>query len=145
MVWCFDDPYLIDSTAAYFARRAAQKERVRILYRRALKDTLNWAVHRHIFYRDVSLFLRSPNRTWTFWFFTDLSFWFLIPFDLRYLSGFWSAWEVQCQPRCGLFSSPFILHTSLFALFHCWLLKCLIIRRNGNWYCFVSFNLVERL
>ncbi|CAB80187.1 putative protein [Arabidopsis thaliana] len=40
------------STAAYFARRAAQKERVRILYRRALKDTLNWAVHRHIFYRD---------------------------------------------------------------------------------------------
>ncbi|CAN7132660.1 unnamed protein product, partial [Brassica rapa subsp. narinosa] len=42
------------STAAYFARRAAQKERVRILYRRALKDTLNWAVHRHIFYRDAS-------------------------------------------------------------------------------------------
>ncbi|CAF1711417.1 unnamed protein product [Brassica oleracea var. botrytis] len=41
------------STAAYFARRAAQKERVRILYRRALKDTLNWAVHRHIFYRDA--------------------------------------------------------------------------------------------
>ncbi|CAN6911170.1 unnamed protein product, partial [Brassica oleracea] len=26
----------------------------RILYRRALKDTLNWAVHRHIFYRDAS-------------------------------------------------------------------------------------------
>ncbi|KAH7574968.1 hypothetical protein JRO89_XS02G0027600 [Xanthoceras sorbifolium] len=34
------------STTAYLARRAAQKERVRILYRRALKDTLNWAVHR---------------------------------------------------------------------------------------------------
>ncbi|TXG64658.1 hypothetical protein EZV62_011652 [Acer yangbiense] len=31
------------STTAYLARRAAQKERVRILYRRALKDTLNWA------------------------------------------------------------------------------------------------------
>ncbi|KAH0940706.1 hypothetical protein HID58_000343 [Brassica napus] len=42
------------SSAAYFARRVAQKERVRILYRRALKDTLNWAVHRHIFYRDAS-------------------------------------------------------------------------------------------
>ncbi|CAK9326496.1 unnamed protein product [Citrullus colocynthis] len=42
------------STAGYLARRAAQKERVRILYRRALKDTLNWAVHRHLFYRDAS-------------------------------------------------------------------------------------------
>ncbi|KAI9181515.1 hypothetical protein LWI28_015796 [Acer negundo] len=41
------------STTAYLARRAAQKERVRILYRRALKDTLNWAVHRHLFYRDA--------------------------------------------------------------------------------------------
>ncbi|CAM8910985.1 unnamed protein product [Rhodiola kirilowii] len=40
--------------AAYVARRAAQKERVRILYRRALKDTLNWDVHRHIFYQDAS-------------------------------------------------------------------------------------------
>ncbi|KAJ0971076.1 hypothetical protein J5N97_019035 [Dioscorea zingiberensis] len=42
------------STAGYLARRAAQKERVRILYRRALKDSLNWAVHRHIFYQDAS-------------------------------------------------------------------------------------------
>ncbi|KAK8606102.1 hypothetical protein V6N13_102861 [Hibiscus sabdariffa] len=42
------------TTAAYLARRAAQKERVRILYRRALKDTLNWAVHRHLFYQDAS-------------------------------------------------------------------------------------------
>ncbi|GAY52850.1 hypothetical protein CUMW_145160 [Citrus unshiu] len=41
------------STAAYVARRAAQKERVQILYRRALKDTLNWAVHRHLFYKDA--------------------------------------------------------------------------------------------
>ncbi|CAM8926485.1 hypothetical protein QQ045_022982 [Rhodiola kirilowii] len=38
----------------YLSRRAAQKERVRILYRRALKDTLNWAVHRHLFYQDAS-------------------------------------------------------------------------------------------
>uniref|UniRef100_A0A7N0T6T7 NADH dehydrogenase [ubiquinone] 1 beta subcomplex subunit 9 n=1 Tax=Kalanchoe fedtschenkoi TaxID=63787 RepID=A0A7N0T6T7_KALFE len=38
----------------YLAWRAAQKERVRILYRRALKDTLNWAVHRHLFYQDAS-------------------------------------------------------------------------------------------
>ncbi|KAG7010888.1 NADH dehydrogenase [ubiquinone] 1 beta subcomplex subunit 9, partial [Cucurbita argyrosperma subsp. argyrosperma] len=44
----------LSSTAGYLARRAAQKERVRILYRRALKDTLNWAVHRHLFYRDAS-------------------------------------------------------------------------------------------
>ncbi|KAF4375279.1 hypothetical protein G4B88_021945 [Cannabis sativa] len=40
------------SSGGYVARRAAQKERVRILYRRALKDTLNWAVHRHLFYQD---------------------------------------------------------------------------------------------
>ncbi|KAI3860614.1 hypothetical protein MKW98_017249 [Papaver atlanticum] len=38
----------------YATRRAAQKERVRILYRRALKDCLNWAVHRHLFYQDAS-------------------------------------------------------------------------------------------
>lgn len=43
----------LTSTAAYVARRAAQREKVRILYRRALKDTLNWAVHRHLFYDDV--------------------------------------------------------------------------------------------
>jgi hypothetical protein len=43
----------LTSTAGYVARRAAQKERVRILYRQALKDKLNWAVHRHIFYQDV--------------------------------------------------------------------------------------------
>ncbi|CAL5402178.1 unnamed protein product [Camellia sinensis] len=42
------------SAASHLARRAAQKERVRILYRRALKDTLNWAVHRHLFYQDAS-------------------------------------------------------------------------------------------
>ncbi|KAI5673233.1 hypothetical protein M9H77_13597 [Catharanthus roseus] len=41
------------ASASYLARRAAQKERVRILYRRALKDTLNWAVHRHLFYPDA--------------------------------------------------------------------------------------------
>nr|WP_272679084.1 LYR motif-containing protein [Providencia sp. PROV137] len=42
------------SAASHLARRAAQKERVRILYRRALKETLNWAVHRHLFYQDAS-------------------------------------------------------------------------------------------
>ncbi|KAL9257386.1 NADH dehydrogenase [ubiquinone] 1 beta subcomplex subunit 9-like protein [Drosera capensis] len=41
------------SGASYLARRAAQKQRVRLLYRRALKDTLNWAVHRHLFYNDA--------------------------------------------------------------------------------------------
>ncbi|KAI8554185.1 hypothetical protein RHMOL_Rhmol05G0079300 [Rhododendron molle] len=44
----------MSAPASYLARRAAQKERVRILYRRALKETLNWAVHRHLFYRDAS-------------------------------------------------------------------------------------------
>jgi NADH dehydrogenase (ubiquinone) 1 beta subcomplex subunit 9 len=44
----------MSTTAGYLARRAGQKERVRLLYRRALKDTLNWAVHRHLFYQDVS-------------------------------------------------------------------------------------------
>lgn len=43
----------MSGVSAYLARRAAQKERVRILYRRALKETLNWAVHRHLFYPDV--------------------------------------------------------------------------------------------
>lgn len=47
----------LTSTVAYVARRAAQREKVRILYRRALKDTLNWAVHRHLFYDDVFPFL----------------------------------------------------------------------------------------
>ncbi|KAK1261290.1 NADH dehydrogenase [ubiquinone] 1 beta subcomplex subunit 9 [Acorus gramineus] len=39
--------------ANYLLRRASQKERVRILYRRALKDTLNWSVHRHMFYSEA--------------------------------------------------------------------------------------------
>jgi hypothetical protein len=47
------------TAAGYLGRRAAQKERVRILYRRALKDTLNWAVHRHLFYEDVPISNRS--------------------------------------------------------------------------------------
>ncbi|KAK5771415.1 hypothetical protein PVK06_047618 [Gossypium arboreum] len=42
------------TTVAYLARRAAQKEKVRILYGCALKDILNWAVHRHLFYQDSS-------------------------------------------------------------------------------------------
>ncbi|XP_078161067.1 LYR family of Fe/S cluster biogenesis protein [Carex rostrata] len=44
----------ITGAAGYLARRAGQKERVRSLYRNALKDTLNWAVHRHLFYQDAS-------------------------------------------------------------------------------------------
>ncbi|KHF98980.1 NADH dehydrogenase [ubiquinone] 1 beta subcomplex subunit 9 -like protein [Gossypium arboreum] len=43
------------TTVAYLARRAAQKEKVRILYGCALKDILNWAVHRHLFYQDEDL------------------------------------------------------------------------------------------
>lgn len=50
----------MSTTAGYLARRAGQKERVRLLYRRALKDTLNWAVHRHLFYQDVSAPLPHP-------------------------------------------------------------------------------------
>ncbi|KAM1456750.1 hypothetical protein ACFX13_034851 [Malus domestica] len=41
------------STATYVACRAAQMEKVRILYRRALRDTLNWAVHHLFFYPDA--------------------------------------------------------------------------------------------
>ncbi|GFP85522.1 NADH dehydrogenase [ubiquinone] 1 beta subcomplex subunit 9 [Phtheirospermum japonicum] len=47
------------ASASYLARRAAQKEKVRILYRRALKDTLNWAVHRHLFYNDADALRES--------------------------------------------------------------------------------------
>ncbi|KVI04155.1 Complex 1 LYR protein [Cynara cardunculus var. scolymus] len=43
----------MSGVASYMAKRAVQKERVRTLYRRALKDTLNWAVHRHLFYPDA--------------------------------------------------------------------------------------------
>ncbi|KAK1296655.1 NADH dehydrogenase [ubiquinone] 1 beta subcomplex subunit 9 [Acorus calamus] len=39
--------------ANYLLRRASQKERVRILYRKALKDTLNWSVHRYMFYPEA--------------------------------------------------------------------------------------------
>ncbi|KAJ8450938.1 hypothetical protein Cgig2_032563 [Carnegiea gigantea] len=41
------------SSASYVARRAAQKQKVRLLYRRSVRDTLNWAVHRHLFYSDA--------------------------------------------------------------------------------------------
>lgn len=61
------------STAAYLARRAAQKERVRILYRRALKDTLNWAVHRHLFYDDVP-FILFPFPLFNLYFFPNSLF-----------------------------------------------------------------------
>ncbi|KAJ9171104.1 hypothetical protein P3X46_019152 [Hevea brasiliensis] len=42
------------STTAYLVRKATQKERVQILYSQAIKGTLNWAVHCHLFYQDAS-------------------------------------------------------------------------------------------
>ena len=86
------------STAGYLARRAAQKERVRLLYRRALKDTLNWAVHRHLFYQDVgSPFpLSNPDLDPPPCSRMDLS-------DLVLLScaGVGSQGQVRGQPTCG--------------------------------------------
>jgi len=85
------------STAGYLARRAAQKERVRLLYRRALKDTLNWAVHRHLFYQDVSspFPLSNPGSRSSS----------LLPdgSDLVFLScaGAGSQGQVRGQPTCG--------------------------------------------
>jgi len=91
------------STAGYLARRAAQMERVRLLYRRALKDTLNWAVHRHLFYQDVSspisplrlpLDLGFPPRSRA-----DLTSCFLSP------AGVGSPGQVRGQPTRGKASS----------------------------------------
>ena len=62
----------LTSTAGYVARRAAQRERVRILYRRALKDTLNWAVHRHLFYQDVPPSNRSHKKSSIFHLFISI-------------------------------------------------------------------------
>ena len=62
----------LTSTAGYVARRAAQRERVRILYRRALKDTLNWAVHRHLFYQDVPPSDRSHKKSSIFHLFISI-------------------------------------------------------------------------
>ena len=76
----------LTSTAGYVARRAAQRERVRILYRRALKDTLNWAVHRHLFYQDVPPSDRSHKKSSIFHLFISiliielLSLFFIIQF-----------------------------------------------------------------
>lgn len=82
------------STAAYIARRAAQKERVRILYRRALKDTLNWAVHRHLFYQDVRT---HPTISRNF----SHSIRFSFNFRLISFSGWCSAREVRDQQARG--------------------------------------------
>jgi len=86
------------STAGYLARRAAQKERVRLLYRRALKGTLNWAVHRHLFYQDVgSPFpLSNPDLDPPPCSRMDLS-------DIVLLScaGVGSQGQVRGQPTCG--------------------------------------------
>jgi hypothetical protein len=50
------------STAAIAARRALQQQRARVLYRRALRNVLSYAVHRDIFYVEVlvSLSLSFP-------------------------------------------------------------------------------------
>ncbi|GLJ43781.1 hypothetical protein SUGI_0911470 [Cryptomeria japonica] len=40
--------------AGYAARRAAQQERVRILYRQCLKNALSWVIRRPLFYEDAS-------------------------------------------------------------------------------------------
>ena len=85
------------STAGYLARRAAQKERVRLLYRRALKGTLNWAVHRHLFYQDVgSPFPLSNPGSRSSSLLADGS-------DLVFLScaGVGSQGQVRGQPTCG--------------------------------------------
>ncbi|KAM2623932.1 hypothetical protein EV1_031315 [Malus domestica] len=49
------------STAAYVACQAAQKEKVQILYRRAFRDTLNWAIHRLLFYPDADALRESSH------------------------------------------------------------------------------------
>jgi len=41
------------SAAAIAERRFLQQQRCRILYRKALKSVLDWAVHRDIFYIEV--------------------------------------------------------------------------------------------
>eukprot|EP00252_Welwitschia_mirabilis_P016173 TRINITY_DN35721_c0_g1_i1.p1 TRINITY_DN35721_c0_g1~~TRINITY_DN35721_c0_g1_i1.p1 ORF type:complete len:119 (-),score=23.48 TRINITY_DN35721_c0_g1_i1:139-495(-) len=38
----------------YAARRAAQKEKVRWLYRQSLKHALSWCIHRHLFWEQAS-------------------------------------------------------------------------------------------
>ncbi|XP_024377963.1 NADH dehydrogenase [ubiquinone] 1 beta subcomplex subunit 9 isoform X2 [Physcomitrium patens] len=43
------------STAAVAARRALQQQRTRVLYRKALRNVLSWAVHRDIFYVESNL------------------------------------------------------------------------------------------
>ncbi|KAI3788301.1 hypothetical protein L2E82_01062 [Cichorium intybus] len=47
--------------ASYTAKRVVHKEKVRTLYRQVLKNTLNWAVHRHLFYPDADT-LRSNRK-----------------------------------------------------------------------------------
>ena len=50
-VWCWPQSRLGEGGRR---RRGIERaEKVPILYRRALRDTLNWAVHRHLFYPDA--------------------------------------------------------------------------------------------
>ena len=92
----------VTSMAAYLARRAAQKERVRILYRRALKDTLNWAVHRHLFYDDVSsiadlTLLLTADLAESFNRFNYIA----VSFSFFFFSGFEFARKVRGKQTCG--------------------------------------------
>ncbi|KAH9297700.1 hypothetical protein KI387_029382, partial [Taxus chinensis] len=42
------------TSTGFAARRVAQQERVRILYRRSLKNALSWVVRRQLFWEDAS-------------------------------------------------------------------------------------------
>lgn len=99
------------STTAYLARRAAQKERVQILYRRALRDTLNWAVHRHLFYQDVHF----PNLNISFRSHSNSALTYVINTKFFFINpGFEPPREVRRQKACGsfsLFSEIFVLIT----------------------------------
>lgn len=99
------------STTAYLARRAAQKERVQIPYRRALRDTLNWAVHRHLFYQDVHF----PNLNISFRSHSNSALTYVINTKFFFINpGFEPPREVRRQKACGsfsLFSEIFVLIT----------------------------------
>lgn len=88
----------MSATASYLARRAAQKERVRILYRRALKDTLNWAVHRHLFYQDVFpffFFSFLPRFSAILIYFSRVLFHFTLFFIFWYSSSLFQASDLR--------------------------------------------------
>ena len=116
------------STASYLARRAAQKQKVRLLYRRALRDTLNWAVHRHLFYQDV-----IPQFFIPFLGFLLSQIEFELPqsshsSDLLVFLGWWASQEVRCQQKCGKFMSSLLL--LCFFVFDCCLNLLFFVNPN---------------